>query len=90
LGEYAETTPYMDRIEKINQLYDEGNYIVYLTARGMLTCDGDVSAAYEMWYDITLDQLNKWGCKFHQLMLGKPSADYYIDDKAVSDEKFFS
>jgi len=33
LGEYAETTPYMDRIEKINQLYDEGNYIVYLTAR---------------------------------------------------------
>src|SRR5210317_754471 len=89
LDEYAETTPYVDRIEKINQLYDEGNYIVYLTARRMLTCDGDVSAAYEMWYDITLDQLNKWGCKFHQLMLGKPSADYYIDDKGISDKDYF-
>ena len=90
LGDYAEPTPYMDRIDKINQLYDEGNYIVYLTARGMLTCDGDVSAAYKMWYDITLQQLNDWGCKFHQLMLGKPSADYYIDDKAVTDKEFFS
>jgi len=43
-----------------------------------------------MWYDITLQQLNDWGCKFHQLMLGKPSADYYIDDKAVTDKEFFS
>ena len=27
-------------------------------------------------------QLDIWGCKYHELVLGKPSADYYIDEKA--------
>ena len=29
------------------------------------------------------------GAKHHQLFLGKPSGDYYIDDKGVNDEDFF-
>ena len=40
-------------------------------------------------YDVTLNQLKDWGCKFHELHLGKPSADYYIDDKGISDKNFF-
>jgi len=89
LNGYATAFPYEDRINLINQLYDDENYIIYLTARGMLTCNGDISEANKKWYDITLNQLKDWGCKFHELHLGKPSADYYIDDKGISDKNFF-
>ena len=34
--DYAKATPVKDRIEKINKLFDEGNTIVYWTARGTL------------------------------------------------------
>jgi len=30
-----------------------------------------------------------WGCKYHQLFLGKPSGDFYIDDKGINDTDFF-
>ena len=28
-----------------------------------------------------LEQLNKWGAKFHELKMGKPAYDLFIDDK---------
>ena len=33
---YTDATPIRSRIDKINKLYDDGHYIVYLTARGMV------------------------------------------------------
>jgi len=30
-----------------------------------------------------------WGCKFHELHMGKPSGDYYIDDKGINSNDFF-
>jgi hypothetical protein len=38
---------------------------------------------------LTEEQLNSWGVRFHDLFLGKPSGDVYIDDKAISDLDFF-
>ena len=35
-------------------------------------------------YSLTLKQLNKWGLKFHKLLMGKPSYDIIIDDKAIN------
>ena len=32
-------------------------------------------------YDFTRMQLFEWGVKFHDLFLGKPAGDIYIDDK---------
>jgi hypothetical protein len=46
--------------------------------------------AKEKFYSLTKMQLSIWGCKYHELILGKPSADYYIDDKGVNDNEFFS
>ena len=41
------------------------------------------------WKEITRDQLNKWGLKYHELKLKKPFGDVYIDDKAINDRLFF-
>ena len=87
---YTEALPIQSRIDKINKLYDEGHIIVYLTARGMGRHNNDRQKAYDEFYDFTLKQLCNWGCMFNDLFLGKPAADYYIDDKGVNDVGFFS
>lgn len=87
-GKYEEAVPFLERIKKINDLYDEGHEIWYFTARGMST-NPPPSKATMKWYSLTKQQLENWGCKYHHLYMGKPSADYYIDDKGINDNDFF-
>lgn len=88
-GKYKEAQPLVERIDKINQLYDEGHLIVFFTARGMKSLDGDVDSVYRIWYAFTQEQLKKWNVKYTRLIMGKPSADYYIDDKGLNADDFF-
>ena len=78
---YDTAQPYPDRIQRINQLFDEGNEIVYWTARGTKT---EIN-----WYKITHDQLTRWGAKYTELRMGKPKYDLFIDDKNINSETFF-
>jgi hypothetical protein len=87
--DYENAIPDKDRILKLNSLYDEGHTIIYLTARGMGRSNGDATAAINMLYDFTKKQLDKWGVKYHKLVLGKPAGDMYIDDKGINAEIFF-
>lgn len=88
-GKYDDALPNGDRIAKINKLYDEGNQIIYLTARGMGRSGDNADLAKETFYELTKNQLDRWGCKYHKLVLGKPSGDYYIDDKGMNANEFF-
>lgn len=63
-------------VEKINHYYDRGNTIILWTGR------------HWNHLRVTELQLKHAGVKYHSLVLGKPAADYYIDDKAVSTEDF--
>ena len=49
-----------------------------------------VMLSYEMFELTTKNQLDTWGVKYHSLFLGKPSGDFYIDDKGIKDEDFFT
>ena len=73
---YANAVPNLTNIEKANILYDEGNTIVYWTARG--------SVSGIDWTDVTKEQLNRWGAKHHDVILGKPHFDLYICDKVMN------
>ncbi len=88
-GEYQKCLPKIDRITQINQLFDAGHHIIYATARGMGSSEGDQALAAKKYYNYTFDQLHAWGCKFHSLYLGKPKGDIYIDDKCIRDVDFF-
>ena len=79
--DYSESTPLVDRIEKINKLYDEGNTIIYWTARGTGTGID--------WSEVTRNQFKEWGVKCNDLMFGKPAYDLFIDDKNIDSETFF-
>ena len=87
---YTGATPIPERIAQVNELYIQGNRIIYYTARGMGKHKNSPKLAYDEYYDFTLKQLVSWGCMFNQLYLGKPSGDYYIDDKGVNTNDFFN
>ena len=92
--DYHKAEPWQDRIAKINNLYDEGHYIIYFTARAMGRFSdqphsiASVSAEAVL-FDLTKDQLDEWGCKYNELIMGKPHADYFIDDKGWQCDSFF-
>lgn len=88
-GDYSSSTPKKDRIEKINKLYDEGNHITYFTARGMGRYNNNADLAESHLRYITELQLDEWGCKYHELFMGKPAGNVYIDDKGVNADEFF-
>jgi len=71
---YKNAIPNKDNISKINKFYDEGNEITYWTARG--------SYSGIDYFEITKDQIERWGCKYHYLSVGeKPAYDLLICDK---------
>ena len=72
--DYNDAEPFLERIEIVNNLYDEGDKIILFTARGASTGID--------WKDLTKKQVNNWGLKYHELRFGKPHADVFIDDKA--------
>ena len=80
--DYTKASPFLDRIDIVNTLYDNDHTIIIDTARGSQT---DID-----WYEITKKQLDDWGVKYHKLRTGiKIYADYYIDDHGISDIDFF-
>ena len=71
---YKEAIPSIENILKINKLYDAGNTITYYTGRGTVSKID--------YYDLTKQQLEKWGCKYHKLSIGeKPNYELLICDK---------
>lgn len=80
-SQYNKSEPIQYRIDMINELYDAGNTIIYWTARG--------SSSGIDHTELTQQQLASWGVKCHDIRLGKPSYDIWIDDKAFNDEAFF-
>jgi len=74
---YENSTPFYKVIEKINELYNDGNKIIIFTARG--TTSGI------NYHDLTVSQLKKWGISYHELIdKNKPHFDIFIDDKAIN------
>lgn len=86
---YLQSIPIKDRIEFVNKLFRKGNKVIIYTARGMgSSCNNQIEAV-QKYYSLTEQQLKDWGLEYHSLILGKPSGDFYIDDKGINDEDFF-
>lgn len=79
---YYLSTPIYERIDIVNKLFQDGHEIIFFTARGAVTG--------LHWQKLTESQLKEWGVLYHKLIMGKPHADIFIDDKAMSDSAFFS
>lgn len=76
-SQYELALPDQFVVNEINRLYDEGHTIKIMTARGSVSKIDHT--------DITKNQLNEWGVKYHELLMNiKPHAHLFIDDKGVN------
>lgn len=55
----------------LERLHDAGHTIILYTARTWME------------YEMTVDWLTRHGFKYHQLVMGKPIGDVWIDDRAI-------
>jgi 7-cyano-7-deazaguanine synthase in queuosine biosynthesis len=69
-ADYAKARPILDNIQRVQQLYRDGHEIVIHTAR----CSRDRRT--------TKRYLREHKVPYHHLILNKPVADVYVDDKA--------
>lgn len=75
-ADYFKSTPIQKKIDKVNKLYEQGNRIVYWSARG--------AKSGIDWRSWTERQFKNWGVKYHELRLDKPYFDLFIDDKVLN------
>jgi ribonucleotide monophosphatase NagD (HAD superfamily) len=75
-GDYESARPMAEAIARLNVLFDAKHKIILFTARGSTTGID--------WRATTERQMKEWGVRYHELHLGKPTADIYIDDKAIN------
>ena len=81
--EYQTCQPIQTMVKFIQYLDRMGHRIIINTARGMRAyLDGD--KAGQIHRDQIIKMLKIYEIPYHELIFGKPYADFYIDDKAVS------
>lgn len=78
--DYTQARPIPERVNRVNQLYLAGHVIKLFTSRG--------SRSGLDWEMATRQQVLDWGLLFDELILGKPHADFFVDDKAIHSDEF--
>jgi len=73
--ERALAKPFRKEISTVNELYDKGHTIILFTGRGWQE------------YKVTKDWLEKNKVKHHELIMGKPFYDVFIDDRTFNNFK---
>lgn len=86
-GKYHKAIPIKKNIAFINSLYKRGFRIIIFTARFMGRTKDNVNLAKKKAEKITLKQLVKWNVNYHKIFFGKPSYDYFVDDKSIFFDK---
>lgn len=84
---YFFATPNKKAINFINSLFDSGHYIKIFTSRFMGRNKENKHKAEKQGFKKTQLQLKRWGLRYNILLMGKPSYDIFIDDKAYGFNK---
>ena len=86
--DYANSQPKAEVVEGLRELKKAGWYIILQTARGMGRSGGDIDSVREQVTHEITSFCEKFDVPYDMLLLGKPWAAYYVDDKAMRPEEF--
>ena len=82
--DYTTVEPIFENVSMVRHLKSLGHYIIVYTARGMKSRFNNVGKIIKDLGQITLETLQKFEIPYDEIVFGKPNADYYIDDLAIS------
>lgn len=82
--EYKDVEPIKGMCALVRRLKCSGHYIIIYTARNMVTFDGNVGKIIKHQVPIIQEWLKKHDVPYDELVVGKPHADYFVDDKGVN------
>ncbi|XWV26180.1 hypothetical protein QJ857_gp0898 [Tupanvirus soda lake] len=83
-GDYTTVEPIQTTIDLLKYLKKIGHTVIIYTARRMNTHKGNTGKVIADIGKITLETLEKFNIPYDEIYFGKPFADFYIDDSAVS------
>lgn len=86
--EYKDAEPITWAREYLNKLHQEGWYIVYFTARYYRRNHRDLGDIYAEGYEELKTWLDTQGFVYDEIRLGKPSGEYYLDNRAWRIDNF--
>jgi capsule biosynthesis phosphatase len=81
---YFDVEPNIDVIELLKEWKRHGHTVIIYTGRHMRTCNGNVTKVIKKIGKMTQDWLKKWNVPYDEFYYGKPYADIYIDDLALT------
>lgn len=83
-GDYSTVDSIESNVRMVRYLYDNGHRIIIHTARRMKTHGGNLGSVIADIGSTTLQTLKQFNIPYHEIYFGKPYADVYIDDCAIS------
>lgn len=86
--DYANSRPNQPVIDGLRKLERNGWKIVLMTARGMGRSNGDIELVRKEVLAEIERFVEKYDVPCHEIVLAKPFANAYIDDKALRPEEF--
>ena len=86
--DYANSQPKVEVVVGMRALKEAGWTIILMTARGMGRSNGDIESVRAQVEGEITEFCAKYDVPYDVLLLGKPWAAYYIDDRALRPEEF--
>jgi capsule biosynthesis phosphatase len=86
--DYANSVPKEDVVSKLREARDKGWYIILFTARGMGRSNGNIESVREEVAQEIESFCSRFCVPYNEIMLGKPWAAMYVDDKGLRPDEF--
>jgi capsule biosynthesis phosphatase len=90
-GDYENSTPKLDVIERMREFKAQGFEIVISTSRNMRTYAGNVGKINANTLPIIITWLAKYQVPYDEIYTGKPwcgTEGFYVDDRALRPQEF--
>lgn len=86
--DYANSVPKEDVVSKLREAREKGWHIILFTARGMGRSNGDIESVREEVTREIESFCSRFCVPYDEIMLGKPWAAMYVDDKGLRPDEF--
>lgn len=86
--DYVNATEIPDVILKLNKMHEEGWTVIYFTARGQLSKNGDFDRIERENRPVLERWLKEHNVRYDYLLFHKPYGAWYVDDKNLTPDQF--